>query len=101
MRFGLPCRREEFFANSAFQPPRRCLRAAILLRVSPERTVYVPREPEETAALREVARFLTALRALERLTRGLPAASARERPSFREQAGQAPQPWPSRTFSAM
>src|SRR5215218_1402695 len=101
MRFGLPCRREEFLANSARQPPRRCLRAAILLRVSPERTVYVPRLPVDTDALREVAFFLTALRALERLTRALPAASARDRPSFLEQAGQAPQPCPSRTFSAM
>src|SRR5919107_656544 len=101
MRFGLPCRREAFLLYRARQPPRTCLRAAILLRVSPLRTVYVPLLPRDTEAARDVTFFFTDLRVVERLTRGEPPLSAFDRPSLREQAGQAFQPWASRTFSAM
>src|SRR5215213_3206709 len=101
MRFGLPCRREAFLLYSARQPPRTCLRAAILPRVSPLRTVYVPLLPRETEAARDVAFFFTDLRVVERLTRGEPPLSARDRPSLREQEGQAFQPCASRTFSAI
>src|SRR3954451_21204334 len=101
MRFGLRCRREAFLLYSARQPPRTCLRAAILLRVSPLRTVYVPLLPRETEAALDVVRFLTDLRVVERLTRGEPPLSAFDRPSLREQVGQAFQPCTSRTLSAM